>query len=42
MLLSLDGWTLVSRNKTTYESLETSSQLSHSWHGDMTDIVDQQ
>jgi hypothetical protein len=27
--------------ETAYESLETSSQSSHSWHGDMTDIVDQ-
>jgi hypothetical protein len=28
--------------QTIYESLETSSQSSHSWHGDMTDIVDKQ
>jgi hypothetical protein len=28
--------------QTTYESLETSSQSSHSWHGDTTDIVDQE
>jgi hypothetical protein len=27
--------------QTTYESLKTPSQSSHSWHGDMQDIVDQ-
>jgi hypothetical protein len=39
MLLSLDRWKLVSRNKTTFETLKT---LYRRCHGDMTDIVDQQ